>query len=313
MPLEFLHHHQDFAGLLQIVGENMQIDPVLIEKDYWIMHCMYGLTQMSLCFELKGGTSLSKGFNIINRFSEDIDIRIEPPTGMEVYMGKNHDKPTHIESRRRFYDWLSETIKIDGITSVTRDHAFDDVKLRSAGIRLNYAEAHGIKADVKQGVLLEVGFDDVTPNVGKNISSWAYDFAASKIAIIDNRAHGVMCYSPGHTLVEKLQTISTKFRLQQKSGDFPANFMRHYYDVYCLLGDSAVREFIGTHEYQLHKQRRFRSENPDIPQNEAFCLREPNTYAQYEKAYMRTKSLYYREQPAFAEILERIQHFAERL
>ena len=60
--------------MLQIVGENMQIDPVLIEKDYWIMHCMYGLTQMSLCFELKGGTSLSKGFNIINRFSEDIDV-----------------------------------------------------------------------------------------------------------------------------------------------------------------------------------------------------------------------------------------------
>lgn len=32
-----------------------------------------------MAFELKGGTSLSKGFGIIHRFSEDIDIRIEPP------------------------------------------------------------------------------------------------------------------------------------------------------------------------------------------------------------------------------------------
>ncbi|WP_312949412.1 nucleotidyl transferase AbiEii/AbiGii toxin family protein [Agrobacterium sp.] len=37
-----------------------------------------------MAFELKGGTSLSKGYRIINRFSEDIDIRIEPPKGMEV-------------------------------------------------------------------------------------------------------------------------------------------------------------------------------------------------------------------------------------
>ncbi len=33
-------------------------------------------------FELKGGTSLSKGFGVIHRFSEDIDIRIERYSGL---------------------------------------------------------------------------------------------------------------------------------------------------------------------------------------------------------------------------------------
>ncbi|MEA2882414.1 MAG: hypothetical protein QOH32_1670, partial [Bradyrhizobium sp.] len=42
-------------------------------KDYWIMHSLYGLQKLGLIFELKGGTSLSKGFKIIDRFSEDID------------------------------------------------------------------------------------------------------------------------------------------------------------------------------------------------------------------------------------------------
>jgi predicted nucleotidyltransferase component of viral defense system len=48
----------------------------LVEKDYWIMHCLWGLKSQGSTFELKGGTSLSKGFGIIKRFSEDIDIRL---------------------------------------------------------------------------------------------------------------------------------------------------------------------------------------------------------------------------------------------
>jgi len=128
MPRDYLHHRSDFADLIRIVGREMSIDPALVEKDYWIMHCLYGLQQMGMGFELKGGTSLSKGFGLINRFSEDLDIRIEPPADMMVRTGRNHDKPADIESRKGFYDWLAKTIKIDGIESIKRDTAFDDSK-----------------------------------------------------------------------------------------------------------------------------------------------------------------------------------------
>jgi len=88
---------------------------------------------------------------------------------------------------------------------------------------------------LREGVLLEVGFDTVAPNTPKDISSWAYDSAAIKAEIIDNRARAVPCYEPAYTFVEKLQTISTKFRRQQTSGSDPVEFMRHYYDVHGLL------------------------------------------------------------------------------
>lgn len=107
MPDDFLHRHKEFQDLIRIVGEDRAIDPVLVEKDYWIMHCLYGLQQMGLSFELKGGTSLSKGLGIIDRFSEDIDIRIEPPAGQEVAVSPNQQKPQHVKSRRDFYDWLA--------------------------------------------------------------------------------------------------------------------------------------------------------------------------------------------------------------
>lgn len=86
---EFLHERRDFGQLIAIVAEQRGIDPTLVEKDYWIMHCLWGLQAQGFRFELKGGTSLSKGFGIIHRFSEDIDIRVEPPGNPEVKVGRN--------------------------------------------------------------------------------------------------------------------------------------------------------------------------------------------------------------------------------
>ncbi len=218
----------------------------MVEKDYWIMHCLYGLQQLGMTFELKGGTSLSKGYQIIDRFSEDIDIRIEPPAGRDVKTGRNQDKPAHIKSRQDFYDWLAKTIRINGIIKVERDTAFDGTDMFSGGIRLFYKNVTAPLDDLKEGILLEVGFDDVAPNTAKDISSWAYDYAASRVDIIDNRAKAVPCYDPGYTFVEKLQTISTKFRMQQATEGPPHRF--HAALLRCVWAASAARS-TGVHRY----------------------------------------------------------------
>ena len=41
----YLHNHKEFNTLLRIVGAELNIEPGLIEKDYWIMHVLYGLKQ----------------------------------------------------------------------------------------------------------------------------------------------------------------------------------------------------------------------------------------------------------------------------
>lgn len=314
MSPDYLHRHPNFAELMRIVAKGQRIDPALVEKDYWIMHCLYGLQRLGLVFELKGGTSLSKGFQIIDRFSEDIDIRIEPPSDRDVKTGRNQTKPAQAKSREDFYDWLAQTIRIDGISQVERDRDFDNATFFSGGIRLSYKGFNKPVEGLKDGILLEVGFDDVTPNIAVDISSWAYDYAVDKVDIIDNRAKAVPCYDPGYTFVEKLQTISTKFRQQQVSGEFPTNFMRHYYDVYSLLQHPGVQAFIGSPEYLTHKKKRFRSaDNPDITKNEAFILSDPSTRRIYESAYAGTSALYYKAKPAFADILAGIGRFATRL
>jgi len=310
MPLNYLHHHEDYKDLIRTVADEKGITPDLVEKDYWIMHCLYGLTQQGYSFELKGGTSLSKGFGIIHRFSEDIDIRIEPPADAKVATGKNQNKDQHCESRKAFYDQLAQDILINGIDEVVRDHTFDDEKFRSAGIRLKYSSANPVSAGIKDGVLLEVGFDTVTPNRKIDISSWALDFAKQhNVPVIDNLATSIPCYEPGYTFVEKLQTIATKYRNQQERGGMPKNFMRHYYDVYCLLEDESVQSFIGTDAYYAHKRIRFPSADYQLPiaENEAFILSDSATRKFYQDNYLVTSALYYREQPSFDSLLERIR------
>ncbi len=69
MPASYLHDRKDFPDLLRILEDETGIQAGLIEKDYWIMHVLYGLKQQSFNFELKGGTSLSKGYksSIVSR------------------------------------------------------------------------------------------------------------------------------------------------------------------------------------------------------------------------------------------------------
>jgi hypothetical protein len=315
MPADYLHRHPQLADLIRIVAQEKGIDPALVEKDYWIMHCLYGLQELGLTFQLKGGTSLSKGFKCIDRFSEDIDILIEPPPDRGVKTGPNHNKPAHVESRLKFYDWLAnEKIRIDGIERVVRDTAFDNDKLTSAGIRLSYPTKCLAMAGLKQGVLLEAGFDVVSPNTPKDISSWLYDHAVAKVQLIDNRAKGVPCYDPRYTFVEKLQTISTKYRRQQEGNESPIDFMRQYYDVYSLLRLPEVQAFIGTEPYRSDKAKRFRgADNQNIAENQAFVLGDPTTRKVYADAFATSTALYYGARPTFDDIITEIAKWTERL
>ncbi|RTY97611.1 nucleotidyl transferase AbiEii/AbiGii toxin family protein [Flavobacterium sp. RSP49] len=314
---DYLHNHKNFRDLLRIVGAELNIEPGLIEKDYWIMHVLFGLKQQGFQFELKGGTSLSKGYGIIHRFSEDIDLHIKPPAEMEINENPNNNKPRNIQKRKDFYDGLADEIKINGIIAVKRDETFDDLKqYRSGGIRLHYESIMETIEGVKEGILLEVGFDTVTPNNPLTISSWAYEKAIQqKVDIIDNRAVDIACYHIGYTFVEKLQTIATKFRQEQEDKIERQNLMRQYYDVYSLLQDNTVKSFIGTKEYQKHKEARFPPKDYEIPiaDNEAFLLKNLELRERFIERYKKTAKLYYKGQPDFDELLVEIGKWVEKL
>jgi predicted nucleotidyltransferase component of viral defense system len=311
----FLHHLPDAKQLFEVIAREKNILPLIVEKDYWLMHVLWGLQQQHYDFSLKGGTSLSKGYGIIDRFSEDVDIQIEPERDLNLKTGKNHDKPIHIKQRHDFFNHLLKRLKISDLVFI-RDESFDDIeKMRNAGMRAVYRSYFSVSQDIKEGVLLEVGFDQIMPNLPKMITSWAYDKAVeSGVEIIDNRAQCVKCYCPEYTFVEKLQTISTKYRHQQTTGALPINFLRHYYDVYRLLDNERIQNFIGTTAYFAHKEKRFRvMDEKDLTINPAFFIPDKSTRSLYAKEYEKKSSMYYGIQPTFQEILEKIELYLEKL
>ncbi len=187
---------------------------------------------------------------------------------MAVNENPKNNNSKAINSRKNFYDWLAQNIRIEGILSVERDTNFDDINgYRSGGIRLHYEVKNGNLDGLKEGILLKVGFDNVSPNRQITISSWAYEKAVPnpKVSILDNRALGIACYHPGYTFVEKLQTVATKYRQEKESGLAKPNLMRQYYDLFCLLDYPEVLEFIKSEEYQIHKKDRFPKADYETP------------------------------------------------
>lgn len=89
--------------------------------------------------------------------------------------------------------------------------------------------------------------------------------------------------------------------------------MRHSYGVCCLLEDEDVQSFIGTDAYHAHKRARFPEKDYQIPVAEDFILSDSATRKLYQENYLATSALYYREQPNFDILLERIHSIIEKL
>ena len=63
---------------MKAVALKMQTDSIIIEKDLWVVLALSALfSNLSPIFLFKSGTSLSKAYQIINHFSEDVDVTID--------------------------------------------------------------------------------------------------------------------------------------------------------------------------------------------------------------------------------------------
>lgn len=87
-----LFEHPDFEQAILGAAEHFaerKLRPAIIEKDYFVTEALRVIADSAgekVIF--KGGTSLAKGWNLIQRFSEDVDIFLDP-TSYDPVLGKN--------------------------------------------------------------------------------------------------------------------------------------------------------------------------------------------------------------------------------
>lgn len=68
---------EERADVFIIVAKEKKMHPAIVEKDFWVcwtLDYLFSESKFKDSFAFKGGTSLSKGFDLIERFSEDIDL-----------------------------------------------------------------------------------------------------------------------------------------------------------------------------------------------------------------------------------------------
>jgi hypothetical protein len=304
----FLHEHPKFKDLVETLAFERKIPLAIVEKDYWVMHALWGLRENGFTYYFKGGTSLSKGFDIIKRFSEDIDLQIDPPRDLKVYTGKNHQQTKHRASRQEFFNWIMENLSITGLNVET--HATTDSKYRNYAVQLDYNSIFPRDEIIKRHVLLEIGFARVSPNETKEISSWCYERASQAgLAVNDNRAKDVPLYQPEYTLIEKLDAINGKYR----SGKHPREWVRHYYDVHMLLKLPRVATFVGSDAYKDYMRERFQDEVGRIAELPAYRLEDTERFAALKQAHEAEKGLYFEPQPSFDKIAAHLREWSPKL
>ncbi len=232
--MSFLHDDPDFVQVLRLAAAETRIDPSLVEKDYWVTHCMWALHQTGLELWFKGGTSLSKGHGVIRRFSEDLDLMVQrgTVTGLPAVANWTSVNKGPIAARRAFYEALPGAFAIPSV-KVEIDEKAQDKYARGINLVGRYP---GVLLDqlsptMRPYVFFEIGRARVVPFVEKPLTSFVHDWLERRDQLgnyTDNRPRAVRCVHPLVTLLEKLDALSRRYAREKLE---PDGFARHYEDA----------------------------------------------------------------------------------
>lgn len=231
--MSFVHDDPEFDALLQIVAEKRGLGIALVEKDYWVTHTLWALHAQGFEVWFKGGTSLSKGFGLIERFSEDLDLKLEPGavTTLRSVTNWKSEGAKATSERKTHFETLAATLSVPAAN--VKIGTVADATYRSANLQVDYPGKHqsSLAAVLRPFVLLEVGSARVTPFVRRDMTSFVHEHLDSEGQLgefEDNRPRSVRCVHPLVTLLEKLDALMRRLPRESVA---PATFVRHFEDA----------------------------------------------------------------------------------
>jgi hypothetical protein len=246
-----LFEHPDFEQAILRATEHFRerkLRPAIIEKDYYVTEALRVIAATSsnrIIF--KGGTSLVKGWNLIERFSEDIDIFLDPGA-FQPALGKNAID----RELKKLRD------------AVGRHPALSFVQNESQTIggfgrndRFSYAQKFGAPGEVANRVLLEAGTaSGREPSVVLELRSYLGQYFQENKLSLNAEDEGPFSLRLLHfrrTFVEKMFAIHSKIELLKRDKQPLGSYARHYYDLFQLSGHNEVQTMLRSPEYATIK------------------------------------------------------------
>ena len=237
-----LHENKTaFRELVKATSEQLGIIPIFVEMDYWITYVLKNLHNSEYHNKVvfKGGTSLSKGYDLIKRFSTDIDLAIV----------KGND--TTNNSIKTLIREIEKIICI-GLAEL------EDCDITSKGSKFrksvyNYPKIHELES--ANSIIVEINsFYHPFPYQQLEISSFIYRFLNSNS--FENRVQEfgltpfpINVLDKRQTLVEKLVSL-IRFSYDLETIENIGNKIRHFYDLYYLMQDEECIAYVNSEAFK---------------------------------------------------------------
>lgn len=222
------------------VGTTEGLPPVAIEKDFWVTFVLQAVFELEFAEHLvfKGGTSLSKGWNLIQRFSEDVDLAVDRTAfGFDGKLGSS--KRTKL--RKAVRKFVVEEFTPALTENLTQKGADVDVEVWKSKnsdedpstIEITFPSVTEPMAYLQPRVLIEVNarslFEphkekELTPFVGSVFPQLKLDLEPAVIP----------CVLPKRTFLEKVFLLHEEFQ-KNPNKMRAARLSRHLYDIEALM------------------------------------------------------------------------------
>jgi nucleotidyltransferase AbiEii toxin of type IV toxin-antitoxin system len=318
-------------AIITNVANQKGLNEQVIEKDIWVtlvLEALFSLPGISNHLVFKGGTSLSKGYNLIDRFSEDIDFAIDRKF---LGFGDAALSNTQIKKlRKASFTFTKQTLapKLSA-RLLEMDVPAEEFKVRFSAneepdadplpIHIEYKPVSGISAYLADKVILEIGARSLMePAEAKQIKSLLADvYLGQDFA---GKSFEVTTVLPSRTFLEKIFLIHEQFLLNEQKP--PRNRMsRHLYDIEKLMDtiyavnafkDKVLFEHIVAHRQMFTPVRGITydkhtpSEINILPPEEVITFWEKD-YSEFIEHMVVGKTL------GFDELIKRLVQLQERL
>jgi predicted nucleotidyltransferase component of viral defense system len=313
--------HEDkklFSQSVQATAQQMNIPEIYVEKDYWVTYALRTIFSDKIGEEtvFKGGTALSKCFNIIDRFSEDIDL--------VVFKREGETNNQLTNKIKRISEVVASVLPEIEIADVTNKRGMNRKTAHTYSKEFN-----GEFGQVRDVIIVEATWLGSTePYTEKTINTLIYDMMvktkqqalAEKYNLLQFE---VKVLELTRTICEKIMSL-VKFSYCDEPLEDLKRKVRHTYDLHKLLENEQLSEFFNSVEFE---KMLIKVANDDVisyknrnewlanhPKDSIIFDKLDTTWEELKKTYnSEFKNLVFGELPTDTDVLSTMRRIKERL
>jgi len=236
-----LHENKNlFRDAIRVTAQQMNLPPEFVEKDYWVTYALFTIFNDEIGKDtvFKGGTALSKCYNMIERFSEDIDL---------VVLRREGETDSKLKSKLK----AVSTVVAAALPEVSIDGVTHKMGMNRKTVHAYKKTFEGSYGQVRDVIVLEstwLGYYE--PYSTKSIISFVGNMMlnngqtelASENGLL---AFNLLALEPIRTICEKIMSL-VRFSYSDNPIDDLKKKIRHTYDLHQLLKEKEISIFFNS-------------------------------------------------------------------